>query len=163
MGESFELEMYVKLKIPDTTAITCFHALKKMGFNDVKSVSRQDYYKFSVENNNKESFSERIKKTDILANFNKHSVSTEPKKEGNKENSIGILVQSIDNDAADDTASLLSTLKQRLGFKNITSMEKGVFWHIEFTGLDKKHQEERAKEIAEKLLVNKHYQKYVLV
>ena len=44
-----QAELLVKLKIPDTTAITAFHTLERMGFSTVKSLERMDYYLFSFD------------------------------------------------------------------------------------------------------------------
>ena len=57
-----------------------------------------------------------------------------------------IIVQSIE----DDTQGIISTLK-KLGL-NIKKMEKGTLWILKGTN--------KAEEITQKLLYNKHYQKY---
>lgn len=138
------LEIYVKSIIPDTTAITALHTMERMGFK-VKKLQRQDYYKFYFTGDIEE-FKNDICKVDILINANKHRFSFNIDASGEK-----ILVKEI----GDESKSILSTLKNRLGFKNIERMEKGTLWILDCP-------KETAKTIAEKLLYNKHYQQISL-
>ena len=137
-----KVEMFVRLVIPDTTAITAFHAIERMGYRAGK-LQRYDYYSFSF-TGDIEKFKEQISNVDVLVNANKHRHSFEIE---DKE-SAKVLVKDIDNGAK----GILSTLNNRLGFKNIVSMEKGTLWLMDTD-------EKTAREIAEKLLYNKHYQK----
>src|SRR3989338_1904119 len=66
-----QAELLVGLKIPDTTAITAFHTLERMGFSTVKSLERMDYYLFNFDGDF-DVFKEKIVKVDILVNANKH-------------------------------------------------------------------------------------------
>jgi hypothetical protein len=62
-------------------------------------------------------------------------------------------VQDLDNGN-----SLLSTLKERLGFTNIKKLEKGILWTMYF---DKKVQARKiAVDITKNLLMNENYQKH---
>jgi len=140
-----KLELYVWLIIPDTTAITAFHTLKRMGFA-VKSVKRRDYYSFEVDDKAKD-FSEKISKVDVLVNANKHRHAI------NKCDGQGVLVLVQD---LEKPFGLLKTLKERLGFTEIKDMEKGVLWEL---GCSKKD----AEKIAKELLCNEHYQSYRLI
>ncbi|MBW2980885.1 hypothetical protein KY360_05710 [Candidatus Woesearchaeota archaeon] len=137
-----KVELFVGLKIPDTTAITTFHTLERMGF-DIKKLKRQIYYKFDIDGDAK-AFAKKVNKVDVLVNANKNTFANELKKE---EEAVYVLVKDRD----DKCEGLLSTLKQRLGLKEIKSMEKGILWAL-FVD------EENAKEIARKLLYNEHYQ-----
>lgn len=147
------VEMFVRLKVPDTTAITALQALQKIGFSSVKGVKREDYYRFLVEGND-EKFKKEICKADILVNANKHSCDFTVK----KDSTIKISVKNIN----DDGSSVLSTLKNRLGFKTIKKVEKTVLWSLSIDA-----NESEAKKIAEKaakeLLVNEHYQEYEIL
>ena len=61
----------------------------------------------------------------------------------------------------DNGNSLLSTLKERLGFTNIKKLEKGILWTMHF---DKKVQVKKiAVEITKSLLMNENYQKYKIL
>jgi phosphoribosylformylglycinamidine (FGAM) synthase PurS component len=136
------VELFVGLKIPDTTAITTFHVLERLGYK-IKKVTRNIYYKFEIEDG-AERFSEKIGKIDVLVNVNKNKFSTKLEKE---EGAYYILVKDID----DKCESLLQTL-HKLGLHEIKSIEKGVLW-ILFVDTEK-----IAEEIAERLLYNKNYQ-----
>jgi len=138
------VELFVGLKIPDTTAITAFHTIEKMGCKDVKKVKREIYYKFEIEGD-AEKFKNKIGKVDILVNANKNKFTNELQKE---ENATYILVKDTD----DRCEGLLHTLQNRLGLKEIKSMERGILWTL--YGCSK----ETAKEIGNKLLHNENYQ-----
>ena len=58
-------ELFVGLKIPDTTAITTFKTIKKLGYN-ISKLKREIYYKFEGED------SEKLGKVDVLINANKN-------------------------------------------------------------------------------------------
>ena len=142
-----KIDLFVGLKIPDTTAITTLHTIEKMGYKELKKVKRELYYSFEIEGNEQE-FINKISKIDILVNANKNNFRTKVKEE---ENASTILVQDID----DNCLGLLSTLKEKLGLKEIKSMEKGVLWTLYF---DKKNKDIAIK-ITKDLLVNDNYQK----
>ena len=147
------VEMIVSLKVPDTTAITALQTLKRMGFNKIDDVKRSEYYKFSVESDIKK-FQGKICKVDILVNANKHSCDFSMK----KDNTIKILVKNINGDGS----GILSTLKDRLGFKNIKKAEKGILWSLDIDA-GKKEAIEIAHKSAKELLVNEHYQEYKII
>ena len=144
------IEMIVSLKVPDTTAITALQTLQKIGFSKIKDVKRADYYKFFIEGD-EEKFKSQICKADILVNANKHSYAFSVP----KDSTTKILVNNIN----DDGSSILSTLKNRLGFGSIKKAEKAVLWSIAIDA-----DENEAKKIAEKaakeLLVNENYQEF---
>lgn len=137
------VELFVGLKIPDTTAITTLHTIEKMGIS-VSKVKREMYYKFDVEGD-ADAFASKVGKVDILVNANKNKFSDKLEKE---KGMFYILVKDKD----DDCSGLLHTLQERLGLSEIKKMEKGVLWCLGVDSLDK------AKEIASKLLFNENYQ-----
>jgi phosphoribosylformylglycinamidine (FGAM) synthase PurS component len=150
------ITMYVKLLMPDTTALTTFHTLEGMGHSALKKLERFDYYSFVLDDSgDAAAFQKAIQKVDILVNANKHKAffSLEGLK-GSKE-AVKVLTQSIDNDAD----CFLSILKNRLHFKDIKSMEKGTLWLFTLKNGGK----EQAEAMTQGLLVNKHYQKYQLL
>ncbi|MBI4452482.1 phosphoribosylformylglycinamidine synthase subunit PurS [Candidatus Woesearchaeota archaeon] len=147
------IEMIVSLKVPDTTAITALQTLQKLGFNKIKDVKRADYYKFSVEGDEGK-FREKISKADVLVNANKHSFDFSLKKDSYAK----ILVKNIN----DGGSGLLSTLKNRLGFDEIKRIENGVLWVL-LVEAEEKEARKIAEKAARELLVNEHYQEYVLV
>lgn len=144
------VEMVVGLKVPDNTAITTLQTLKKIGFNKINDVKREDYYKFEIDGD-EQKFKNRISKADILVNANKHYFDFSIK----KWNDVKILVKNIN----DGRSEILSTLKNRLGFKEIKKIEKGILWTLIIEN-DNFKAMEIAEKAAEELLVNKNYQEY---
>ncbi|MEA2036905.1 MAG: hypothetical protein U9O94_05315 [Nanoarchaeota archaeon] len=140
------VELFVGLKIPDTTAITTFHTIEKMG-HKIQKLTREMYYKFDIDGNEKK-FAEKIGKVDILVNANKNKFVNSIEKE---EGASYLLVK----DSDDKCEGLLHTLKERLGLSEIKGMEKGVLWTLH---IDSDNKEEVAKEIGNKLLHNENYQ-----
>ncbi len=147
------VEMIVSLKVPDTTAITALQTLQKIGFNRIISVSRADYYLFSIENE-EEKFKSKICKVDVLVNVNKHLYDFSIK----KDNAVKILVKNING----DETSLLSKLKNRLGFEDIKKVGKGVLWSLNIDA-DEKEARKIAENAAKELLVNENYQEYRII
>jgi phosphoribosylformylglycinamidine (FGAM) synthase PurS component len=147
-----KIELMVELLIPDTTAITAFHTLERMGFSKLKKLKRANYYVFETKEDFKK-FSEQVKKIDILVNANKHKAMTKLAEEPFSEAGIRVLVKDTD----DKGEGLLNTLKNRLGLK-ADSVQKGTLWTMEIEGDDKSI----AKKITEELLSNSHYQDYSL-
>ena len=152
------IEMIVSLKVPDTTAITALQALQKLGFKKIKDVKRYFYYKFSVDGNT-EDFKSKISKVDILVNANKHFFAfSMPKNVIQGACIFFIMVKNID----DDGSGILSTLKNRLGFKEIKKMESAVLWSLLIEG-DEKESKKMAEKAAKDLLVNENYQEYKIL
>ncbi len=147
------IEMIVSLKVPDTTAITALQTLQKLGFNKIKDIKRADYYKFSIEGD-EEKFREKISKVDILVNANKHSFDFSIV----KDNNIKLSVKNIN----DDGSGLLATLKNRLGFDNIKKIEKAILWSLSIEA-DEKEARKIAEKAAWELLVNEHYQEFMIL
>lgn len=152
-------EMFVRLVIPDNIAITTKHCLERMGYKTLIDVKREDYFCFDIEGNEKETV-ENLGKTDILVNANKNRFRTAIKEDVFRQKGckVCILVKNID----EDTSSLLSTLKNRLGFKNICDVEKGVLWTL-FVDEKPEQAKKTAEDIANNLLVNKHYQEFEIL
>jgi len=153
------IELFVSLKVPDNVAITTFNTLKRMDYKKLKKLERSDYYKFDVKDNIEE-FKKQISNTDILINSNKNkfsfSIDDNNKDNIKKYKKINVLVQDLDNGN-----SLLSTLKERLGFTNIKKLEKGILWTMYF---DKKTNAKKiAVDITKNLLMNENYQKYKIL
>ncbi len=142
------IEMLVGLKMPDTTAITTLKTLHNMGLKEIKSVTRENYFKFYIEGDESK-FRNDIPKADILVNANKNYF-----KFGSSDSSgIKVLVKDTENGEG-----LANTLRS-LGFAGIEKIEKGVLWTLEIEN-NKKDIAERA---AEELLHNEHYQIYEII
>ena len=147
------IELFISLKVPDNVAITAFHTLERMGYNQLKNLERKEYYKFEF-SGDKKIFERKISHVDILVNANKHKFSFSLGNSiKNNENKINVLVQDLG-----DGSGLLKTLKERLGFKSIKKAEKGVVWAMYFGNIiDAK---DIAVGITKSLLMNENYQKY---
>ena len=183
------VEMVVSLKVPDTTAITALQTLQRIGFAKIKDVQRAEYYKFLIEGD-ADKFKNKICKVDILVNANKHLYDFSIKKNNNvkilvkstkiedRENqrfSVSQKSKSFSRDFRDtknpkdflvnindDGSGILITLKNRLGFKNIKSVEKAVLWNLAIDA-DEKEARKIAEKAAKELLVNENYQEYSII
>ena len=142
------IEMLVGLKIPDTTAITTLKTLRNMGLKEIKSVARENYFKFYIDGDENK-FKNDIPKADILVNANKNYF----KFGSNDSGGIKVLVKDIE-----DAAGLADTLRS-LGFAGIKKIEKGVLWTLNIEG----HNKEIARKAAEELLHNGNYQSYEII
>ena len=148
-------ELFVSLKVPDNVAITAFHTLKRMGYKELKKLKRLDYYKFDF-SGDKKNFETKIMQVDILVNVNKHKFSFSLEKNEGILKKINVLVQNLSNGDG-----LLKILRERLGFKNIKKLEKGVLWSMylhDITGA-----ENIAIDITKNLLMNENYQEYKIL
>ena len=140
-------ELFVRLKVVDTTALTALTAIQEMGFKEVVDVKRDLYYAFESSSD----VSKELVSVDVLVNANKHAARFSADVKG-----VGILVTDMD----DDCGALLHTLTERLGISGISHVTRGVFWTLQFKdGVEGK---EIAEKIARGLLSNEHYQKYSL-
>ncbi len=144
-----KIEIFVGLVVPDNTASTARRTAIAMGF-PITDIKRDEYYCFDAESD----VSEKLAKTDVLVNANKHKcvIRKDGEAIAGEEGVFKILVK----DKEDSAAALLSTLKERLGIQSINSMSKGTLWTL----VVKEGGKEVAQKIAEELLSNKHYQEY---
>ena len=142
-----EKELYVKLLIPDTTAITARRTLEQIGLK-VKALERMDYYKITLGIDDP-SFFGKISKVDVLVNANKHKAFEKIEK---KIGFVDVIVQGLNP----ESESFLSVLRERLGFTNVKKIETGVLWRI-------KAEKKEAEKAVNELLYSRHYQKYILL
>ncbi|MCP4231439.1 MAG: phosphoribosylformylglycinamidine synthase subunit PurS, partial [bacterium] len=80
----FEIEVFVKLRVPDRVALTAQQALERMGYGDrLTGLCREDYYQLLVEAKDEAealtAVNSVVEDTPIFANPNKHTVRIEPK------------------------------------------------------------------------------------
>lgn len=156
-----KVKLCVGLKIPDTTAITAFHTLERMGFNQLKKLEREDYYEFDVKGD-EENFAKQIVKVDIVVNANKN-YSKVYKGEMEQPQSNYIVRAVIVSDTGNKNLGLLSTLKERMGFSNLNAISKGVLWRMHIDAKVDLEAEEIATKITKDLLYNENYQEYRIV
>lgn len=131
--------LFVKLLIPDTTAITAKRTLEQIGFR-IPALTRYDYYEIDADDD----VYEVASSCDLLVNTNKHSCSKR------LENSPGTQVLVLES--ADDN------LKRSLSHYGlpVKAVRKGVVW-------DLATDEETAQNATKELLYNQHYQEYEIL
>lgn len=160
-----EIEMMVSLLIPDTTALTAFHTLERMGFGALRKLVREDHFRISAKDQDFRMISDELGKVDILVNANKNTYKTKlaekPFSDGQEDGMLTVKILVRDKDS--DGGSLLGILRNRLDLKDIKSIEKGVLWTLHLEGVSEDEGKAIAKEIADKLLSNRHYQEYRIV
>lgn len=129
----FEIEIFVKLRVPDRVALTAVQTLTRMGFGDrLSGLLREDYYLISIEAADERAavrtVTHAVEDTFFFANPNKHSVRIEPKR---RPRSAGgetvVLTYGKGKFTAD---SLLANLKAA-GFTDVVSVGSGILWTLE--------------------------------
>ncbi len=182
------IELLIKLKIEDVTAVTAKRTLTKdMGYAGIlESLSREDYWKMEVEAESLEEAGnlgrELAEKRKIFVNPNKHTctiaannesmaedeqVSVLRKKEGVIEKGLRE-VKALVKYRQDEGAILAAeTLRNTLGYGNvIKGVERGVLWTLLLRAGKKGEARELAREIVltrnmdKGLLANPHSQDY---
>jgi phosphoribosylformylglycinamidine synthase subunit PurQ / glutaminase len=155
------LRLYVKLIIPDNTARTAEQTLKNLGYEQLVSLTREDYYEFTVKGDaDLNELAEKLSKVDVISNYNKHRTRFDKEKvdlvKSSEGRVFGVIVKH--EDPVDN--SLLFSLKDNFGFENILQIEKGVFWKF---CVRKDADIKLIKEMTEELLASVHYQNYVVI
>ncbi len=151
-----KVELYVGLKVADNTALTAFHALQRLGFKELKSLKRYQYYAFGIDGD-EQAFKKDIVNVDILVNSNKNTASFGLGNMLKAGNSSSVLVREI----GDSCSGALKTLQEGLGIKGIQKMERGIVWVMAFSE-QVKEPDKGAEEVAKCLLYNPHYQEAVI-
>jgi phosphoribosylformylglycinamidine (FGAM) synthase PurS component len=158
------IKLFVGLKIPDTTAITTLHALERMGYSEIEALEREDFYEFVVDDD-VEKFMKNIVKTDILVNANKNyfRILSQQEKDEKKELLNTIACKVVVTNSDDDFAGLLSTLRDRMGFKELQSIKRSVLWKLHFKVKTDVQARQLAEKITKELLYNENYQDYLIL
>jgi phosphoribosylformylglycinamidine synthase len=104
--------------IADNEAISVERCIKKLGF-DVK-IKKYVHYEISAQ---KDFDLAAVLKTDVLFNPSKEYISTTKKNRGG----FRFLVRNLDDIHGQ---SILQTLQQRFGLKDLQHISKGVVWEI---------------------------------
>lgn len=171
------VELLVKLKIPDVTALTAGGALRRrMGYaNVLNSLRRADYYRLELNVDGPEAAQELARelaeKTNVFVNPNKHVYEVRVPGEAATTSRGGHpVVQVLVTDPTDGSAQgALATLQGRLGFGDrVCGLTKGLLWTLELDCADHAAAQALAQEIAvterrdRGLLMNPHFQECVI-
>lgn len=136
-------ELLIDLIITDNEAVTVQNTLRHIGFNDVE-IKRKTYWE--VQYNEKPDLDSLIKSGELL-NSNKEKIISELPKDYHN-----ILVFYKGNY---EGKGKLSTLRNRLGFNEITDIKKGVLWQI------KCKEEDLDKILSTNIFYNHYSQEYL--
>ena len=166
------VELLVRLKIPDVTALTAAGALRRrMGYGQVlRSLKRADYYRLELAAAKGEEAlalaKELAEKTNLFVNPNKHVYELRAGTHDAPPSEQTQVVQVLVTDPTDGSAEgALTALQGRLGYDDrVQGLLKGVLWTLEL-GCDTR---EEARGLAEQmavttardrgLLLNPHFQ-----
>lgn len=174
----YRVELLVKLKIPDVTALTAAGALRRrMGYGDVlKGLKRADYYRLDLaapSTDAAESLAARIAETtNLFVNPNKHVYEVRSSAGGEAPSAEGVyLVQVLVTDPTDGSAQgALGALQGRLGYEGkVSGLLKGVLWTLELEADSAGAARGMAEQIAvtksreEGLLMNPHFQECIIL
>lgn len=167
------VELLVKLKIPDVTALTAANALRRrMGYEGVlASLKRADYFRLEVAAPDPPAAlalaAELAEQTNLFVNPNKHVYEVRPATREPAQAREGRWVaQVLVTDAEDGAAQgMLAALQGRLGYGDrVTGLLRGVLWTLELDCDGAEQARRLAEEIAvtrtrtQGLLMNPHYQ-----
>jgi phosphoribosylformylglycinamidine (FGAM) synthase PurS component len=169
-----EIELLVRLKIPDVTALTAANSLRRrMGYADrLVELRRADYYRLGLNVTSAEEAralaTELAEQTNLFVNPNKHVYELrEPgastaKSSGNGTHEVEVLVTDPNDGSAE---SALAALQGRLGYgARVGSLVKGLLWVLRLKAADREAAKALAEEVAltrridQGLLVNPHFQ-----
>lgn len=168
------VELLVRLKIPDVTALTAANALRRsLGYAQLRELRRADYYRLDLQ---VETVAEAValagelaEKTNLFVNPNKHvyEVVTDAAEAAP---AAGQVVRVLVTDPHDGSAEgMLSALQGRLGYGDrVAGLTKGLLWTMVLDVADAAEARRLAAEMAETtslekgLLVNPHFQEFEL-
>jgi phosphoribosylformylglycinamidine (FGAM) synthase PurS component len=169
-----EVELLVKLKIPDVTALTAANSLRRrMGYAEqLVAMERADYYRLGLNVSSKEEAralaTELAERTNLFVNPNKHiyELRLPEEQEARSAKAGAFPIEVLVTDPNDGSAQgALSALRGRLGYGDkVTSLLKGVLWVLSLRAPSRDQAHALAEEIAltrridQGLLVNPHFQ-----
>ncbi len=167
------VELLVRLKIPDVTALTAAGALRRrMGYEGtLRALRRADYYRMGLavadDAAARELATRLAEKTNLFVNPNKHvyelrTGTHEPMRGREGHHLLQVLV----TDSADGSAEgMLHALQGRLGYgSQVQDLLRGVLWSLEVTSQSRDEALALARDIAvtrtrsQGLLMNPHFQ-----
>jgi phosphoribosylformylglycinamidine (FGAM) synthase PurS component len=172
-----EVELLVRLKIPDVTALTAANSLRRrMGYaGTLQRLRRADYYRLGLNAATTEAALALAKTlaedTNLFVNPNKHAYEVRlPDQAAEASAEAAHEVEVLVTDPNDGSAQgALSALQGRLGFGDrVASLTKGVLWLMDLRAPDHAAAKQLAEQIAvtrridQGLLMNPHFQQCVV-
>ena len=172
----YYVELLVRLKIPDVTALTASNSLRRrMGYAKVMTeLKRADYYLLEIEAETAEDAElfvyEIAEQTSLFVNPNKHAFEVRVKGTPSDEKpepglfEVNVLVRDVEGDKG---PGLRDTLV-RLGYVAVQSVQAQTMWILKIRADDVEAAKKGAEEIAvttsrsKGLLGNPHYQQYTV-
>jgi phosphoribosylformylglycinamidine synthase subunit PurS len=152
---SQRINLRVWLKIPDAEAATVKNTLsRRMGFKDVMAdVKKERLFSIEVDSGDPQEMAKDFAKELVNENKESHMVSIDVLEFEDNYVALKVALHIEDGEAI----SIRERLRNRLGFKNVVDVKKATIWKLYLNGMEA---EERAKEIAEGLLINPHKDSY---
>ncbi len=164
----FEIEVFVKLRVPDRVALTAYQALERMSYGDkLNGLRREDYYILSVDAKDEAAAMAVVKSvvedTPIFANPNKHTVRIEVKQ---RPCSADKVFAALTYGSGGLQSERILNRVSNAGFDRIAAVGKGNIWYLEMA---ENADEEAAEDIIvtasrqHGLLINPHSEKYEII
>ena len=152
------INLRVWLKIPDAEAATVKNTLsRRMGLKDVLAdVKKERLFSIEVDSGDPQEMAKAFAKELVNENKESHKVSINDLTFEEEYIALKVALHIEDGEAI----SIRERLRSRLGFKNVVDVKKATIWKLYLNGMDV---QERAKEIAEGLLINPHKDSYEIL
>jgi phosphoribosylformylglycinamidine (FGAM) synthase PurS component len=154
---SQKINLRVWLKIPDAEAATVKNTLvRRMGYgNFLSDVKKERLFSIEVDSGDPQELAKSFAKELVNENKESHQVLVDELvfEEGYVPVKVALHIE--DGEAI----STRDRLRNRLGFSNVVNVKKATIWKLYFKTL-KPEAEIKAKEIAERLLINPHKDTY---
>ena len=157
---SQKINLRVWLKIPDAEAATVKNTLiRRMGYgNFLADVKKERLFSIEVDSGDPQELAKSFAKE--LVNENKESHKVLVDELAFEEGYVPVKVALHIEDG--EAISTRDRLRNRLGFENVVDVKKATIWKLYFKTL-KPEAEIKAREIAERLLINPHKDTYELI
>lgn len=174
---TYQIELLVRLKIPDVTALTAANALRRrLGYADkLLDLKRADHYLFTIEApsiEEAEAFVRQLaQRTTLFVNPNKHVFETRPASgQSTVSEPVGTYeVRCLVRDADYDPGAAILEALRKMGFGDrVTRLAAGTLWTLKVRAASCEEALEMAREMAftksrnRGLLANPHYQECVV-
>jgi phosphoribosylformylglycinamidine (FGAM) synthase PurS component len=155
---SQKINLRVWLKIPDAEAATVKNTLsRRMGLKDVLAdVKKERLFCIEIDGGDSAEMAKAFSKELVNENKESHKVTIDVLQFEEEYIALKVALHIEDGEAI----SIRDRLRNRLGFKNVVDVKKATIWKLYLNGMDA---EERAKEIAERLLINPHKDSYEII